>query len=247
MAETTVSRDRLYEAADRLAAREDSEWPRPRRMRTDPARGTVAIVGKGPTHVLTPYGAEGYEFWGLNDQPSHSQYAPIQSYTRWFQLHPPHYLSVHYPKGVLDLDVWWGDPTGVTLYMDRHYSEYPDSTPYPKMEVEALVTHGEYHVSSFDWMVALAVLEGWSRIELYGCEFYTFPATLNGEPVSARPCLEYWIGVAEGAGADVTVFQTGDLFKNLHVAMYRSDLQYGFEREPALDLTLTDSSWSDVR
>lgn len=242
----TVSTKALLDLADEHRGRSAEDWPRP--AGADPATGTVAIVGKGFDHSIVPWGTEGYEFWGLNDQPGNRpEYAPIECYTRWFQLHPPHYLEVHYPRGIKDLKRWWGTPRGVKLYMDRHYDWLPDSVPYPKAEVEALCSYGHYHCSSFDWMVALAILEGWSRIEMYGVDFFTFPSILNGEPISARACLEFWLGVAAGRGIDVAVSQRGDLFTNIHVAIYRSDLQYGFEREPALDLTLDDERWSDVR
>lgn len=224
------------------------EWPKPHPEPVDPAEGTVVIVGRGRDQDFLTWGEEGHEYWGLNDLPSYDDCAPLRCYNRWFQLHPPKYLSVHYPRGLEDLEDMWGEERGVTLYMDRHYPDYPDSVPYPKAEVEALTVRGDYHVSSLDWMVALAVLEGWSRIVLQDVTFFTFPLTLNGEPVSARACLEYWVGVAEGRGIEVVMHSFGgDLFKNVHVAVYRSDLQYGFEREPALDLGLSDERWSDVR
>lgn len=217
----------------------------------DPATGTVCIVGKGRTRVLAPWGEPDYEFWGLNDPMWRKGHPPLKSHDRWFQLHSPSYMEKHYPIGVRLLDERWSAPTGVKLYMDRHYPEYPDSVAYPKDEVEAMTSFGYYHTSSFDWMVALAILEGWSKIELYGTSFATFPAILDGEPLAARPCLEYWIGVAEGRGIEVTLCDEGNschLFKNVHVAVLASDLRYGFEREPALDLgTDGEDEWRDVR
>lgn len=227
-------------------ARRDAEWPRPKGP-VDPSEGTVALVGKGMCRADVPWGREGYEFWGLNDPPSPGDgYAPIKCHNRWFQLHPPSYMEKHYPQGLIDLELAWSRETGVTLYMDEHYDEYPDSVPYPMEEVMEL-PGGSYHTSSFDWMVALAVLEGWRRIELYGCDFHTFPTVIDGEPLSARPCLEFWLGVAAGRGAQIEVHGLGDVFCNIHVAVHKSELMYGFEREPALDLAATDGNWRDVR
>ena len=238
--------DIVLDLAEVFREREVEDWP-VRPSAVEPSEGTVAIVGRGTDRVLTPWGSEGYEFWGLNDQPRARGYAPIDCYNRWFQLHPPAYMEQHYPQGLGDLKRFWGASNGIPLYMDRHYEEYPDSVPYPRDEVDSQCPLGGYHVSSFDWMVALAVLEGWKRIELYGTDFFTFPTIMNGEPVSARPCLEYWLGVAAGRGAEIGIHQRGDLFKTIHVAVYRSELQYGFEREPAHDLSSADSNWSDVR
>lgn len=207
----------------------------------DPKR--VALVGKGKNRYGAPWGQQGWELWGLNDRSPYEP--PIEAFTRWFQLHPPKYLRVHYQEGIDDLDANWREERGVRLYMDRHYRRYPDSEPYPKDEVEALTPRGWYHASSFDWMLALAVLEGFEVIDLYGCGFTTFPY-LNGEPISGRACLEYWAGVAEGRGAVVRQYSGGDLFQVLHLARMRSKLQYGFQDEPALDLSLT-TPWVDLR
>lgn len=220
------------------------DWPKP-----NPGQNPkkLAIVGFAQTRLCAPYGEEGYELWGLNDPHDAPGFPARHAFTRWFQLHPPHYLRKHYPAGIKDLARNWGEPKGIRLYMDRHYDEYPDSVPYPKAEVEALTRHGFFHASSFDWMLALGILDGFEEIELYGCQFYAFPVT-NREPISALACLSYWCGVAEGRGIKVTQFGDGHLFKIIHMATYESQLQYGFEREPALDLgTDADPRWKDVR
>lgn len=238
-------RDAWMEARDTLCHWPADAWPRPR-PGTRPH--SVAIVGKASGRYLAPWGEEGWELWGLNESPAgDSGVPPVVVHTRWFQLHPPHYLRVHFPPGIEQLERDWSEPIGVRMYMDRHYDEYPDSEPYPRDEVEALTPHGAYHCSSFDWMLALALLEGFERIRLCGVALHT-PPVLDTEPLSARPALEYWAGVAEGRGAVVEcVGFAGHLFKTVHLARYVSDLAYGFEREPALDLSLKDDAWEDYR
>lgn len=205
---------------------------------------TVAILGKGADHDKVTFGLEGWEYWGLNEWSYND--GPLVQYTRWFQLHPPHYLRVHYPRGIEDLARHWTYDRGVRLYMDRYYKQYPDSEAYPKADVEALTDTGWYHASSFDWMLALAILEGFPHIKLYGCGQVTFPG-LSTEPISARACLEYWIGVAEGRGIDVSVIDPGDVLKIVHLAKMVSQKQYGFDNEPALDLGKQGAGWVDVR
>lgn len=220
------------------------EWPTPK---PGPEPKKVAIVGFATTRVCAPYGEEGWELWSLNDPVTAAGYAPRSSFTRWFQLHPPRYLAKHYTRGLQDLAMHWGERTGIRLYMDQHYPEYPDSEPYPKEAVEQLSGHGWYHTSSFDWMLALAIHEGFEEIAIYGCQFYSWPA-MNGEPISALQCLHYWVGVAEGRGIKVSVHGGGHLFSTIHLASYTSRLQYGFEHEPGLDLgTDVDGKWEDVR
>lgn len=222
-------------------------------MTTKTKASGVVIVGKGYDYEsLVPWD-EGWEIWGLNDPPRCDDEASIECYTRWFQLHTPAYMRRHYPRGLDAMSQTWGRRRGVTLYMDRNYPEYPDSVPFPRDEVEAITPRGAYHASSFDWMLALAVLEGFSVIRLVEANFTTFPF-LDGEPISARACLEYWAGVAEGRGATVQVLDgrhKGDLFKIIHLAKLRSTLGYGFGREPALDLAQGElngaDDWADER
>lgn len=221
------------------------DWPRP-----NPGEGPtkVAIVGFSDSRLLAPYGKEGWELWCLNDPTDKPGIPARHAFTRWFQIHPPRYLAKHYPRGLDDLARHWGHETGIRLYMDRHYPEYPDSEAYPREQVEALASHGWFHASSFDWMMGLAVLEGFSEIHVYGCDsLFAFPV-MNREPLSGLQAMHYWIGVAEGRGARVHVQGGGHLFRILRLAVYESDLQYGWDREPALDLgTDVDERWRDVR
>lgn len=235
--------DEPWDEGVKTALWELFNWPLWRWPRPEPGEEprSVAIVGKAWESVLAPWGVEGWELWGLN----HSEgYMPIEAFTRWFQLHPPRYLGRYARDSLQDLQEAWTRPRGVRLYMERAYEKYPDSEPYPKEEVETLVHHGRYHTSSFDWMMALAVLEGFEEISLFACEFYT-PPPYNGEPISSRAALEYWSGVAEGRGAKVEVVSYGsDLFKTIHMARLRSTIQYGFGPEPALAL---GGGWKDLR
>ena len=203
---------------------------------------SVAIVGAGCLHPMVPWGREGWEIWSMNDVGVYVADS-IQCYTRWFQFHTIEYMKRHYPRGITAME-WWETARGVPLYMDRVHPEYPDSVRFPKAEVEALTPHGEYHASSFDWMLALAILEGFKTVLLLDVALYGSPF-MNGEPLSGRPCMEYWAGVAEGRGIGVhTGPRTGDLFRIVHTARHVSDLQYGFDDEPGFELP---EPWTDHR
>ncbi|HKI82642.1 MAG TPA: hypothetical protein VKA04_13415, partial [Pseudodesulfovibrio sp.] len=170
----------------------------------------------------------------------------LENYDRWFQLHPPHYLARHYPEGLEDLARWWTVKHNIPCYMDRAYVGYPDSVAFPKAEVEALTPRGWYHASSMDWMLALAILDGFEKILLAGVRFSTFPIA-DGEPLSARPCMEYWTGVAEGRGIEVEYAgPRGHMFRVLHMVTMQSRHQYGFDDEPGRDLAET-TDWEEFR
>jgi hypothetical protein len=88
----------------------------------------------------------------------------------------------------------------------------------------------DYHCGSFDWMLAYA-MSGWKfdEIILHGVSLLIEP----GEPISARSCLEYWIGVAEGRGIQVTCAPDCDLFAFIH--MVKSNLVYGYDDTPVYE------------
>lgn len=250
-------RDEVYRQSrenDLAVMREEwvgDDWPLP-----NPGESPrkVALVGKATSRLLAPWGEEGWEIWGVNEAPREGWTGspPIRAHTRWFQLHPPHYLRVHHPPGIMDLALHWGEPTGVRLYMDRHYDEYPDSEEFSREKVsdELRPAFSWYKATSFDSMLMLAIAEGFEEIHCYGVDFRTFPI-MDGESISARPCFEYWIGVANGRGIKVEVKHNGHLFKILHLACMSSSLEYGWDREPGHDLRLgvidpTDK-WRDLR
>jgi len=209
------------EAYDILSYGNSGDWPMP-----DPGKKPegVALIGKAWGPLLAPWWEKGWEVWGLNEAPHQwSSNPPLSRYQRWFQLHPPRYLEKHYPSGIKDLENNWGEKRGIKLYMDRHYEEYPDSEPYPKEAVEKLTRRGAYHCSSMDWMLALAIREGFRKIICAGFNLVTYPL-MNGEPISGRSCLEYWAGVADGREIDLEFRgPSRHLFQNLHMAVYQSD------------------------
>ena len=54
-----------------------------------------------------------------------------------------------------------------------------------------------------------------------------------GEPISARACLEYWLGVAEGRGVRVTVAEDCDIFAFYHLV--KSNMVYGYDDTPIFE------------
>lgn len=116
------------------------------------------------------------------------------------------------------------DRLAIPIYQWRRWAEITRSVVYPKATVERLVSHGGYHCGSFDWMMALAIQEGTIQdIHLYGVDL----GPLDGEPLSARTALEYWIGVAEGRGMRVTVHPPTSLFATYQ--LIHSHRQYGYD------------------
>lgn len=81
--------------------------------------------------------------------------------------------------------------------------------PYP--QAEKLV--GLYLTSSPAYMMAMAILEGFEHIALFGCDM----AVDDHEYFYQRPCLEGWIGYAKGLGIEVFIPEVSPLFKSKYV------------------------------
>jgi len=74
------------------------------------------------------------------------------------------------------------------------------STIYPWVDI-LNEFNSDYHTSSFDYMIALAIYEGYKRIRFYGVEF----SSLNKPPdcLHERLGAEYWIGRAHERGIEI--------------------------------------------
>ncbi len=196
-----------------------------------PSRPTKAcLVGFAPIKDVLPWGERGTEFWGFNEL--YRRYPNVKDFHRWFELHVVTHDEPGLVPGYFGTDEWARHATVLReiaqvmpLYTPLS-ATVPHATIYPLAKVEAL-PHGQYHAGTFDWMVALAIVEGFKEIHVYGADFAT-----GGEPISARPCLEYWLGLAEGRGIQ-TVVHGGDCFRIFHLT--KSDRQYGFERFALVD------------
>lgn len=165
------------------------------------------------------------EFWCLNAiRPG---WIPVSRITRCFNLHRYTHLRRDWHDGVYAEAAWANRyPQIPFTVVDKWPTELlPNQVLLPRAALEAM-PNGKYHASSFDWMVALALMLGAKKISLHGINFG--PVHETGEPLSARPCLEYWLGYAQGLGVKVEVARDcASLFKQFHYV--RSTMSYGFD------------------
>jgi hypothetical protein len=162
-------------------------------------------------------------------------------FDRWFQLHTPAYMRRHWnkPDEWPQHEEWLMREHPFPIYMQRRYKKYPSSVEFPREQVEELGPLGHYQLFTFSWLLAYAISEGFERIGLFGVDGGP------GEPLGSRACLEYWIGFAHGRGIEVEVVGANlRAFKSHHRADLYSNLVYGYDHEPALDL---GNGWRDVR
>jgi hypothetical protein len=182
---------------------------------------SVAIAGVRANGWIDHFNAPGTEVWSLN--MAHRTMLGVKFHA-YFELHRRQYLQSYEPDNWKERVAWVKilKRKDCPFYTFEPWPEAKTNRLYPKREVEALTPHGTYHLGSFDWMVAFAILQGFEAIKLYGVDF-----SRGGEPIGARACLEYWLGIAEGRGIAVEVFGNGDVFKTYQ--LLRSEKQYGAE------------------
>jgi hypothetical protein len=184
----------------------------------------VTIVGGATVNQQAVLMREG-EIWCLNaHRPGWLSPTMI---ARCFNLHRYKHLRRDWHSGVYAEAEWANRyPEIQFVVCDRWPSALlPNQVLLPRAELETM-PNGKYHSSSIDWMVAWATLLGAKQINVHGVNFG--PAEESGEPISARACLEYWLGYAQGAGVKVQVARDClSLFKQFHYV--RSDSSYGFD------------------
>jgi hypothetical protein len=191
----------LIESDDILATQDEKTayWLRQHRK----GKKSVAIVGMSPASAgLAPYKEQGIEIWGLNEA---HLYNFMPRWDRWFQMHKTDYLlkneSLKGREGHLP---WLKEKHDKPIYTLFKHDFIPDAVEYPLIDVSTkLIQHGwrghkqihKYFNSSFSYMFALALYEGFEWIEIYG-----FEMDMTAEYWHQRSCAEYWFGVAEGRG-----------------------------------------------
>jgi len=149
-------------------------------------KGGVICVGRGvsrPTAAKYKIDDPTAEVWSINQER-------IPEAVRHFQIHEEETLTPLYQKLVDCSDI---DTEKVRLYT-------PENFPFEAIRRKWLN-------STPDYMLAIADMEGFSRIYMPGLDFGGIR-----EPLQALSAL-YWIGVLEGKGAKVFLSPLSRVFE----------------------------------
>jgi hypothetical protein len=155
---------------------------------------TVQIIGFAQSSRDLAFKRLHVDRWGLNE--AHEQPWWKGGETGWFQIHPKFdYMRAnnrnsptHWP--------WLQQFHDFPIFMMDKFEEVPNSVRYP-LEL-ACTEFGQYFTSTPAYELALAMLMGYERIEIYGIEM-----SADSEYVYQKAGFEYLIGVAKGRGHDV--------------------------------------------
>jgi hypothetical protein len=182
----------------------------------------VAIVGSAPSsRMQAPWEDESWEIWGLS-----RQYGWMPKWHRWFELHPLQRFREKCPDYV-----GWLGKAKCPLYVQEVTDELPNATRFPIEDFRR--QYGTYVTNSISFMLGFALMQGAKQIALYGVDM-----AYGSEYEYQRPSVEYFIGLARGAGVNVWVPDESPLLK--------CGGMYGYETEPGKTQKLIESKRADL-
>lgn len=185
---------------------------------------TVALVGLAETTRDAVNQSKADEIWTVNWAYRYDFFPRID---RLFEMHPvwvyPKSVKVEYEKLRAHWE-WLHQPRDYPVYMLQYFPDIPKCVSYPLREVvdhlfnKKLLRGGDPQspfMSSVDYMLALAIHEGFERIEMYGVEMGS-----DTEYRYQREGCKFWSGQAIARGIEVYVPENAILF---------SGKKYGYE------------------
>ena len=200
-----------------MAVPETLEAPQPA-----PLKKKVAIVGGGPSRRLAPFGDETWDVWAFS-----SLRLKTPRVARWFEMHAPGDLATQltratparrsfreYARFLRELKC--------PIYMQRRLRALPHSVAYP-LEA-ALAAFGRCFTSTVSYMIALAILEGYDVIGVWGVHL-----TARSVYSRQRPGVEYLLGVARRRGIEVVLPPGSPLRVPEEPVLPYTDVLYGYD------------------
>lgn len=169
----------------------------------------LAIVGSHPdTRANAPWGNLDFDIWVFNEaamaNPIDTPADPSKHWCkRWdacFQMHKPEiYTSPHNRSNAGHWD-WLQKSHGPRpIYMQERDERVPNSTLYP-IEQAVELTGEKYFTSSFAYALALACLQGYEYIEIYGSDLVS-----NTEYSYQAECFKFWVAFLRGRGIEIVM------------------------------------------
>ena len=205
----------------------------------------VAIIGAGATRNLAPWSDDSICWWAINEIWQ-------KRFDRHWELHP---MSVQSERDLAFLRVC-PTPCYVLDYAEaKNFSEVeyhgaifpgvPYAVEYPLEWVLEQTRGRRYFTCTFAMQIGLAIAEGFTEIGIFGVDLAR--GTLRERLVEA-PCVEYWVGLAEGRGIKVTVPESSTLCRQPYLYGYDYDAEVGAVNKQGDDavMALPRERWPSV-
>lgn len=168
---------------------------------------TVRIFGAAKnareSPPLTPEDKD-VEVWLSNSTTTNLIRCPqaMSEWTRWFNLHSRAHIVGTYPAA---FTYYQTKAEGRPICLLKVQPDVPTSIAFPRKQIqEAFATAkgpNRYFTCTVTWLIALAIFEGFERIELWG---FALRDTKPGSVFAyERPCFAYWVQMAKDRGIEV--------------------------------------------
>ena len=165
-------------------------------------RKTVIIHGKRVSELSPKVRWPHAELWGVSRCNVVYWRESLTDWDRWFDIHPrdpePHHRGI-FAKRPEAWDWYRRQPVGRPIYLRDTHPDVPASVAFPRSWVEEILRSTRFTVS-VDWLIGLAICEGFERIVLNG-----IGTRLEPDYQYAHQGILYWLGRAEGMGIEVVI------------------------------------------
>lgn len=197
----------------------------------------LAIVGSGSnTRGAAPWDDLSFDIWVFNEAGNSPW---CKRWSAVFQMHEPEIYAGHNTKDPRHWE-WLQRDHGKPVYMQEVDPRIPNSVRFP-LEDAIELTGFDYFASSFAYMAALAIMQGYKEIRIYGIELSVT------EYLSQADCWRFWIGFLKGRlGAQNVTLNSGlHLFESPRYG-YEGNFAFGvdFFQERAQVL---DANWNSTK
>jgi len=194
-------------------------------------KDTLAIVGSHTgTRSDVDWGRDDLDIWVFNEALSKALTTDANDADKWceradavFQMHDPAVWKNPLNRNDRTHADWLKSGNTPVIYMLEAFAEVPQAVKFPLDEVIAntggLCT--KFITSSVALAFALAIYQGYKKIEVYGVEMET-----ETEYVYQRDAMGYWFGVMDGIGIELKAYC--NFLKERYV--------YGYEGKVTVDL-----------
>jgi len=186
----------------------------------------VALIARGPSNKKYPGKDYGYdEVWTLNQLCQ--QYVDMGEIDRLFVMDDLKTRAPFYGNDGPEFAEWLVYEYKGRVVTSNVYAGLPDNfEEFPLMDIVADfgIRVGTAFYSTPDYMIALAIHEGFSHIDMFGVD-----QMHDGAPKVMTTATALWIGVAHGRGVRVRVFQGSFYEYFLHTGITMEQGLYGYD------------------
>jgi hypothetical protein len=166
---------------------------------------TVRIIGFAKSSREEAFKKPGSDAWALNEMHEQS-WCDMSQITGWFQIHPKFDYFRKNNRNSPNHWPWLQQWHPFPVWMMDKFDDIPNSVRFPLED--CIDTFGQYFTSTPAYELALAMLMGYERIEVYGIEM-----SADSEYVYQKAGFEYLIGFARGLGHEIYLPQDCSLLR----------------------------------